>query len=236
MTPAPAFGQHARNPPRLFEHQLHLDRQVIHRELLKFAADTKWKQMTPRDREHDARTKIEAKLLAREKAKNTTTARLEYPNKYDDEGEMQNYLDVLKAMGRDNGYGVGDGEDDPEPLPTSVKKEPNDDDESDDEQSEVSSDDEEANVEIGEDDADVEGGKNFGSCDCNVVSRGFVITSEEAEAGDFPMVKAEAKSALNGNVQGGGTEKELIRASIKRSWKWLGGKMLVWPPLDVFTG
>lgn len=223
-------------PVRSFKNQIELDRQAIKRDLDKHVYSTKFKQMTVKDRKDYIRAGMRKKLDARERSGFTTTARKDFPDQFDEEEEMQH---LKKAYSTEiyEGMNAYDAEDDPEPLPTGgrrIKKE----EESDGEDSVVASESEDNEADADSDeDSDDEGNEPNDRPVCVVVSRGFVIQISNHGVGGSRFgtkLGQEAKpkvSSVTGRSKPRGIVKEQAWKATKPSWKWVDGKLAVWPLL-----
>lgn len=224
---------------RTFEHQRHLDRLTVKHMLDNIVQGHKLRQMTRADRVEYVKGSIRAKWAEREKTGKTTTARREYPKQFDEEAEMEYYLNYVSTH-----IGVPSEEeqqDDPEDRYfllglRGIKKEvtyeesptPTSDSESEDHSVDAASD-EQSEDEEGEPDEEPA---------CVVVSRGFVIQNSKPGLGSLALrvsASREAKSktsSLVGRIDPRGIVKQQSKKSAKRTWKWLNGKLVVWPPFE----
>ena len=215
------------------------DRQKVRKALNKLVRTAKWKDMKVNDREAAIRNRLIAVLDERERSSYMTTARHEYPERFDQAMEEDHFV---AAYAHDIGLQIE--QDDPEPLPKGrkIKQEPRDDDDGDDgatetdEQSEESSEYREGSssamkAERGEE-------KSDGPIIYKVVNRGFVISSEKPGVKALhPGVRPSSQHKLNTASLGGrrvacGITKDQKWKHAKRAWKWIDGKMVVWPALD----
>lgn len=230
--------------PRSLESQIQLDRQAVKNYLDNVLRNSKCKQMTPKDLEDFIRAKVNEKLDSRERDHRTTTARKEYPNQYNAGKEMQQYINhcVAKLERKVDGRRPSENEqDDPEPLPKrhrQFKRETSPDDGTSEAEESETTTNEEENDESDEEHEDSEDDELDKQFEPKIVCRGFVIKVEEVGASGVRVgtkTKAKGKTnltSLNGKIAARGITKEQKWKQAKRAWKWVDGKMVVWPPYD----
>ena len=225
---------------RTYERQLYLDRIAVKGYLDSRLKDSKCQKMTPKNWEDFIRAKVTEKLDSREREPKTTTARKEHKDQYDAENDMQHYIEYCwKNFGREF-YGrrlAEQEQDDPEPLPRIKQEQSCDDGTWESEESDTTTNDDENDEsdkeEEGSDDEELD--EHFKP---KIVCRGFVIRGEGTQASGFRMgmnTKAKGKAnlhSLQGKIASRGITKGQKWKQTKRSWKWVDGKMVVWPPYD----
>lgn len=102
MTPNPVgSGRGHPTPkevPRSFDHLQKNDRAAIRTTINNLTRAPKWKQMTSNDRRAGIRKAINEKIEQRDRNGNTRTARKEYPEEWDLEGEMRYFLHMYANL------------------------------------------------------------------------------------------------------------------------------------------
>ena len=223
----PKYGQ------RTFDDLLKNDRRAVRRTLNKLMDNFQWKAMKVEKRKAAVARTISDELKERKANRTLLSATSAYPGQFDVKREIEFFLHVCASR-----IAEPTEEDDPESDSElaggrRIKKENYcEDDESDAEQSETSA---EGEVNGGEDAEDDEEDEKDKTCTFKIVSRGLVIQSESVRVGCF-AVKVEAKplaaaksSAGYGKVMDGRVAKIQDWKSVKRSWKFIDGKMASFP-------
>lgn len=194
--------------------------------------------MTVKDRAAAVKKTVSDKLKERYENPTCRSASKEYADHFDEDEEIQYFLRVYMWSIEWNAQ-QDDDKELPQDMPRIKKEKDSYESESEDEDSDESEDTEEST----ESDDEADGGKikpvkPTDEGPIEVVCRGLVINTEPVRVGmlnNAIKLESDGKTkagSLRSRIEPRGIVKEQTWKDTRCAWKWVDGKLMVWPPFE----